>query len=269
MSAAEQLAASGTGRGSERRIWRGVGTLAGAVVILISAGQTWTSLVRQSSVHPTLYSSRITALELDLQDANATISPALDNRLAVQQSEHWTVGKPVVTPKVEGHTLRISTRCPQVLGITEPSCSVGLDIAAPPGTAVTIKSTSGDTRIRGLTGALSLRSYSGSIELDDVSGRIAAQLTSGSLTGQHLTSTQVQAAVTSGAVDLQFAAPPHAVALACTSGSLHAGLPPGSTYRLNVSGSSDVDPALTDPNSPNTISAFCGSGNTSLGFAPG
>lgn len=235
MGAAQQAGPPPSGHRwrSERRIWRGVGTLAGAAVILFGVGQTWTTLVRQDSVRPERYPSSVTALELDLQGASASITATGDDRLAVLQSERWTLSRPKISSVVVGNTLRISARCPQVLGINEPSCSVGLDIGAPPSTAVTVKTTSGDTRIRGLSGDLSLRTTSGSIVLDDVSGRLAAQLTSGSLSAQHVSSAEVQAHATSGSVDLQFAAPPQRLAVTATSGSITAGCrraaPTGST----------------------------------------
>ncbi|MCX4749108.1 DUF4097 domain-containing protein [Kitasatospora sp. NBC_01287] len=253
----------------ERQVWRQVGTLAGAVVVLLGAGQTWTSLVRQAAVRPDPYPSSITALELDLQDSTANIDATTQGHVAVRETEHWTVSRPQVTRTITDHTLRISARCPQLLGVSEPACSVDLDIAAPPGTAVAIRSNSGATRIRGLSGALSLRTNSGSIELDGISGRVDAQLTSGSINGQRLASAEVQAAVTSGSMDLGFAAAPRTLALACTSGSINVGLPPGSTYRLNTSGSADTDPALIDPASSNSITAVSGSGHTSLGYATG
>ncbi|MGF1426029.1 DUF4097 family beta strand repeat-containing protein [Kitasatospora sp. LaBMicrA B282] len=257
----------------ERRIWRSVGTLAGAAVVLFGAAQTWTSLVRQGAVHPQTFPN-VTALELDLQDASTTIratpgGPERGGAVSLRQSEHWTVSRPQITVMTINHTLRISARCPQVLGITEPSCSVGLDIDAPPSTAVTVKSTSGDTTIHDLSGSLNLHTNSGSIELDGVSGRVNAQLSSGSLTGQRLASSAVQAVTTSGSVDLQFAAAPRTLALTCTSGSLNAGLPPGSQYRVNVFGPADVDPQLNDPGAANSITASCGSGYTNLGFAAG
>ncbi|MDH6118672.1 DUF4097 family beta strand repeat-containing protein [Kitasatospora sp. GAS204B] len=261
---------SGAARpGRERRIWRSIGTLSGVLVVLVGAGQTWSGLVRQSAVRPASYPSGVTALELDVQNASVSVTATDKDHVTVQQVEHWTVSRPVVTRTVVDNTLRISARCPQVLGISEPSCSVGLDIGAPLATAVTLTSSSGDTRIRGLAGDLSLRSYSGSIQLDDVSGRIAARLTSGSISGTNISSAEVQAAVTSGSVDLGFAAPPRSTALNCSSGSLTVRLPPGSTYRLNVAGPSDVNPALNDPTSPNSIVATCGSGHTGLGYTSG
>ncbi|MFF7632066.1 DUF4097 family beta strand repeat-containing protein [Kitasatospora sp. NPDC008050] len=266
--ASAQQAADRPG-GGERRAWRVVGTLAGAGVLLFGAGQTWTSLVRQTSIRPNLYPSTVTALELDLQNANATITAGGDDQLSVQEAERWTVSQPQISRVVVGSTLKISARCPKVLGINEPSCSVELDIGAPASTAVTVRSTSGDTKIRGLSGDLSLRTTSGSIELDKVSGRVAAQLTSGSLTAQRVSSAQVQAHTTSGSLDLQFAAPPQSVSVTATSGSVTAGLPPGTTYRLNVHGSADLDPALNDSNATRSITASVGSGHTSLGYTTG
>ncbi|WP_329583835.1 DUF4097 domain-containing protein [Kitasatospora sp. NBC_01250] len=256
-------------QGAERRAWRVVGTLAGAAVILFGAGQTWTSLVRQTSIRPDRYPSTVTALELDLQNASATVTAGGDDQIAVQQAERWTVRQPQISRVVVGNTLKISARCPKVLGIDEPSCSVDLDIGAPASTAVTVRSTSGDTRIRGLSGDLSLRTTSGSFQLDDVSGRLAAQLTSGTLNAQRVSSAQVQAHTTSGSLNLQFVAPPQDLSVTATSGSLTAGLPPGSTYRVNVRGSADTNPALNDSASARSITASVGSGHASLDYTAG
>lgn len=176
--------------------------------------------------------------------------------------------KPQISSVVVGNTLKISASCPRVLGINEPSCSVGLDIGAPASTAVTVKSTSGDTRISGLSGDLSLRTTSGSIELEGVSGRLAAQLTSGKLTARRVSSAEVQAHTTSGGWTCGSphrrtawrSPPPRARSARCCR--------MGSTYRVNVHGPADVDPALNDTNSTRSITASVSSGHSTLGYTP-
>ncbi|MFI9273742.1 DUF4097 family beta strand repeat-containing protein [Kitasatospora sp. NPDC052896] len=255
----------------EQRVWRPAGLVLAVLVILIGAGQAWGALTEQTESEPTQVLGPISALDLDLDDASARISPGAEGQVGIQQNLDWTFRRPVVEQTLIGRLLRIKVRCPSILGVGEPTCSVALSINVPRATAVTVRLSSGSAKVSGLSGELSLRSSSGSIELDGDSGRISAHSTSGQIQGQGLTSQDVETTLTSGQLSLGFTAPPARVAVSATSGEADLTVPPGSTYRVTThtasGGGVDRDPGLDDPQSSRSITVSTTSGHASLAYS--
>ncbi|MDH6110440.1 hypothetical protein P3T36_003478 [Kitasatospora sp. MAP12-15] len=265
-----QPAADGGGT-MQRRLWRTLGVLVAAVVMVIGAGEAGGLLAGQSSTVSSRYTS-VTAVVLDLQEGSADVIAGSDDAVVLTPQLNWTLRRPRVEQTLDGHTLRISVSCTRILGIGEPGCSVALDLQVPAATAVTVRMTSGYGRIAGLSGALDLRGTSGELDLDRDSGPIDARLTSGRISGMRLASAGVRASTDSGQTDLAFAQPPDQLTLACDSGSVRATVPPGSTYRVSARSAGDaprIAPLLADSGSPRTITASAGSGTVTLGFTPG
>lgn len=253
----------------ERRIWRRLGGLLLAALLVAGAGQAWTAMAEQNDSVPSAFPGSITALDLDLEAGSATITGGSENAVTVRQDLNWTLRRPQVQQTVSGHTLRISVHCPAVLGIGQPGCGAALEIRVPPATAVTARITSGQTTVTGLSGDLSLRATSGEVDLNKVSGRIAAKVSSGRIAGTNLTSANVRAEVNSGEVALGFATAPDDVTLISSSGSISANLPPDTHYNLTTHGKADFDPGLVDPQSPHTLRVSAGSGSATLGYRAG
>jgi hypothetical protein len=254
----------------ERRVWRPAGLVLAVLVIMIGAGRAWGSLTEQTDSEPIRIPGPISALDLDLDGASADISPGADGQAGVQQYLDWTFRRPIVEQTTTGRLLRIKVRCPSILGISEPTCSVALNIQVPSTTAVTVRMSSGSAKVSGLSGDLNLRSSSGSIELDGDSGRISAHSTSGQIRGQGLTSSDVQATLTSGQLGLGFATPPDRVVVNATSGEATVTVPTGSTYRVTThsgSGGVDQDPGLQDPQAGRSITVSTTSGRASLAYS--
>ncbi|MDH6131701.1 hypothetical protein P3T37_001075 [Kitasatospora sp. MAA4] len=254
-------------RGPEGRAWRIVGGVVAVLLLMTGAGEAWAVLVEQNTTVPTHYSASVTAVELDLPDGSLNVTAGPDDGLTVSQHLNWMLSRPSVEQSLVGRTLRIKVRCPRILGIGEPACDVGLDLQVPPTTAVTVRMTSGYGRISGVSGDLSLHATSGELDLNGVSGQVSADVTSGLVKGTDLAAAQVEASATSGRVELGFSRAPDQLALTASSGSVSAVLPRGSTYRLttrSTSGSPEIDPALSDPQSSRTITATTTSGDLSL-----
>ncbi|GAA1971873.1 DUF4097 family beta strand repeat-containing protein [Kitasatospora viridis] len=251
------------------RRWRAVGVVAAVLLTLTGAGQTWRALAQQDRSDGYRY-PQITALDLDLQNASTQVTPSVSGEVEVSQSTHWTVSQPVVKREVVDGRLKISVRCPEVFPIGAPNCRTNLTIGVPADTKVSVRGSSADTAITGLTGELNLHATSGTFALSDDTGRVTAQVTSGSVTGRGLSSSQVQAQVTSGSVNLTFISAPEVVALSAGSGSVRALFPQGTTYRVAVStgsGGSTVDRQLQDPASQRSVTATADSGSVTLKYA--
>ncbi|MCC9309983.1 DUF4097 domain-containing protein [Kitasatospora sp. RB6PN24] len=251
----------------EYRRWRAIGLLAAALLMVLGAGQTWHLVAQQAGVTNYVYQSRITALELNLENASARIRPGSDGTVTVSQTSRWTLGRPRITRELDGTVLKIDMRCPGVVPVGSMGCDADFDITAPVNAAVRVRGSSTDTTISGLTGDLNLNATSGTFHLFDVSGRLSADVTSGSVTARGVASAEVRTSVSSGSADLAFVTAPHLLSMAAGSGSVRAALPRGTGYRLAVtigSGSHDVDSALDDPGSTNTITASAGSGSVTL-----
>jgi hypothetical protein len=257
----------------ERRLWRGLAVLVAGAAVLAGTVEGWAVMVEQRSVSaPVRYTEPITGVELDLQNTGATVTAGPDHEVTVGQTTRWLLRRPQVERSLVGQTLRITVRCPQVAGIGDPGCGSDLSVTVPSATAVRVTASSGTAKVVGLSGPLALRATSGALELDGDSGRIVAQVTSGDLSGRNLAAPELQAAASSGSLDLHFTEPPQRVALAARSGSINLGVPQGDTYRVTTtvsSGGIDLDPLLNDPGSSRSITVSVRSGHAGVAYDSG
>ncbi|MFE3113445.1 DUF4097 family beta strand repeat-containing protein [Kitasatospora indigofera] len=251
----------GTARGL--RVWRLVGGLVMAVVLVLSGSQAMGVLVRQHTVRDKTYALAARELVLDTTGAEVRIEPGLPGQVLVRSSLDWTLRKPLVAMLWEGDTLKVTVRCDRMLDLGGLGCGVGLDIRVPAATAVTGLSTSGSVEVRGLTGDVRLRSGSGAVVLTGLGGRVTARSGSGSVWGTALASARVEVGTGSGDARLAFARPPDTVTASTTSGELWITVPTGSRYRItgrSASGGRSIDPVLEDPAAPRGIDVSTRSG---------
>ncbi|WP_406198363.1 DUF4097 domain-containing protein [Kitasatospora sp. NBC_01560] len=250
-----------------RGFWRVTGTLATVVVMLFAAGQTWAMVAQQQSVSERTYRVGVSRVQLDAGIAAVRIRPGRDGQVVVKQYLDWTVRKPTVRTVFEDDTLTVQVRCNQVVPIADVGCGAQIDLEVPAAAGVTGGSTSGSLDVRGLSGEVRVSSGSGAIQLAGLSGPVYARATSGAVDAKGLTSARFEVDTTSGAVDVAFARPPHAVSVGVSSGSVTLALPEGSRYAFSGEGGSGnrhLDPVLADASSPDTVRITAGSGSVSV-----
>ncbi|MER5352825.1 DUF4097 family beta strand repeat-containing protein [Kitasatospora sp. NPDC002551] len=272
--AARNGTAEGAGRpapGPARRghrAWRVFGTLALVVALLVGAVQTWAIAVQQRTRSEMSYPVAVTRVRLDTGNASVRIRPGEEGRVVVRQYLNWMVRMPVVSALFEQDQLDVRMDCKRVLPAGDFGCGAVIELDVPRGVAVTGKQSTGTIDVAGVAGEVNLLSTSGEVLLADVSGPVTVRTTSGSVRGSRLTSPGVNAAATSGSMELGFTAPPAAVDIGVTSGSVMLGLPSGTRYDFDGGASplarGGIDPTLADRSSPNKIRISVSSGTVSV-----
>lgn len=154
-------------------------------------------------------------------------------------------------------------------GFLSFGCKTSYILTVPKDVQVTLKSSSGDIKVSGLSGGADLKSSSGSIEVHDVGGSLRLESSSGDLEGQGLTATSVTTESSSGSVDLDFAEAPLSVDAKASSGDVSIRIPSGDeSYKVDTDTSSGDESANVkiDPNSPRTLTAKTSSGDVTIEY---
>jgi hypothetical protein len=200
-----------------------------------------------------------------------SISAGRPGQVTMQSTLSWLVRKPTVSRVWHGSTLVISARCPKQDPFED--CRVSLNIWVPADLPVRASVGAGSLAVARLSGPLHLAATSGGVVMTDISGPVWATATSGSISAPGgLDSRQVDAAVSSGRLNLIFDRQPARLVIAVGSGRGRASLPPGTHYRVignHGPGLLAVGPGVSEPRSPLVISATVGTGTIQIGYAPG
>jgi hypothetical protein len=157
-----------------------------------------------------------------------------------------------------GGRVRVSTDCPAFGSVT---CSARHELRVPPGTAVRVRTGSGDVTVAGVRGGVTARTGSGTIDLERVDGGVTARTGSGDVTIRGAGDTTVRAQTGSGTID---ATRVRGETIAAQTGSgdvrLQVVAPP-STLTART-GSGDVE--LTVPDVAYAVDARTGSGDEDI-----
>ncbi|QKW19493.1 DUF4097 family beta strand repeat protein [Kitasatospora sp. NA04385] len=251
----------------ERRVWRIVGVLALACVVLAGAAATGALLVRQEAVRERTYFETVGQLDIDSGPAQVTVRSGGTDRVVVSERIGWALRKPTVTARIGEGTMTVSVDCPEARILH--GCPVALEIQVPPSTSVHARNGSGRTEIAGVSGNVSAETGSGQIELIKVSGSIWARSGSGQIIGTELSSSRAQLSASSGSVTLQYDRPPDEVTTRLASGNLVLQLPDDhSRYRIDLSsdgGSQTIDQSLQDSGAPRLLDITSSSGTVTIG----
>jgi hypothetical protein len=213
----------------------------------------------------------------------------------VKRTVFYSGDRPGPTSRVEGDTL-VLDNCPQ------RSCSIDYDVTLPAGAKimgevgsgdvditamaeVSVKSGSGDIRVRDVPGPVTVKGSSGRIELADlgqtavvaassgdvtlttVKGDVTVQSSSGQVTGSGLGG-RTSVECSSGDVSLTLAGT-HPVKVVATSGNVRVKVPQGQPYRVNVqttSGECNIGIA-TDPAAGTGMDLQASSGDVTVSYA--
>ncbi|MER6302610.1 DUF4097 family beta strand repeat-containing protein [Kitasatospora sp. NPDC001539] len=252
------------------RAWRLTGVLTVVFVVVMGGAQTLALVARQERIEQETYTTPVHRLELATTSAAVRITAGAQGRVVVRKNLDWTVSEPQVRADVAGDTMTVGVTCRRSLPFY--NCGASIELEVPAGTAVSGSLTSGAVEVTGLTGEVRLNSTSGAIRLRRLSGPVVADTTSGLVQGTDLASARADVASTSGAVDLAFTSAPHDVRVSTVSGGVTMAVPRGSHYRIDSragSGDSDIDPALGDAASTNSLEAEVGSGSLRIGYRSG
>jgi ribosomal protein L6P/L9E len=154
-------------------------------------------------------------------------------------------------------------------GFLSIGCKTTYVVTVPKDLQVTLRSSSGDVKVSGLTGEVDLKSSSGSIEVHDLGGSLRMKSSSGDLEAQDLLATTVSTESSSGDVDLDFAVAPQSVDAKASSGDVSIQIPPGEeSYKLETDTASgdESDNVKKDPTATRTIKAHTLSGDVTVEY---
>ena len=152
-----------------------------------------------------------------------------------------------------GDTLSVTSHCPWSPGIP---CTGHVRLVVPAATRIVGGSSDGHLTVRGVTSGMNLSSTDGGLEVHGATGTLRLDTSDGGISATGLRTGDVRASTSDGSVHLSFLAPPTAVRVTSSDGSVLVDVPHDLTvYRVVVStkdGSRTVD-VPTDPSSDRHI----------------
>ena len=228
----------------------------GAALLLASVGGffTWGALTGGlwgSTTQTRTYTQPVTALTVAGGASDIEVrGGAPVGTVEVTRELHWGPGssEPKPTEAWSGTTLSIDADAD--CGGTLAWCGVDYVVRVPDGTAVTVRTGSGDVGLEGALGDVTFDAGSGDVE------------------GDGLAAENLKGTTGSGSIDIELAQAPSAMDLGAGSGDVTVVVPPGTSYATSIetgSGDENVDIA-TDPSSADRIHVKTGSGDVDLRY---
>ncbi|MGW4378630.1 DUF4097 family beta strand repeat-containing protein [Kitasatospora sp. NPDC004531] len=250
----------------ERRIWRIIGVLVLACVLVGGAATTGAALVQQDTVREKTYFDAIGRLEIDSGPALVAVRAGGTDRVIVTERVGWSLRRPAVSQRIDADKLSISVDCPEARMLF--GCAVALEIQVPAATAIKARSGSGRTEILDISGDTSAETGSGQIELNRVSGPVWVKSGSGQIIGTGLASAETKALSSSGQITLQYDRAPSSVTARLASGNLVLQVPDdGGQYRIDLSSAGadqTIDRSLQDSASARVLDIVTASGSVTI-----
>jgi hypothetical protein len=199
---------------SARRIFGSVLAVAVAVSALAgSHGSPTTTRHRATSSYSVRGKVSTLVVTAHLGDVRVTGGTAA--AVSVTQHAVFQSRAPVIRHRLAAGTLSLTSHCP-----AGEFCSVSYDIAVPRATAVRITDDVGTVRLSTLIGQVTVTVDAGQVDLSSLSGPIDALTRAGSIIGQHISSARTELRVSTGEIDVSFAAPPAAISATTDLGAV-------------------------------------------------
>jgi DUF4097 and DUF4098 domain-containing protein YvlB len=231
--------------------WRVVGGIVAAVVVVAATVGVVANFTEQRRTATTTYAQAVSKVVVDTDTGSVELKAGTaGSPVVVEREERSSLGSSARSSEsVSGSVLTVRADCRGVIGW----CGVGYTVTVPPGTAVSVTTSTGSVEAAGLDGDLGVTTSTGSIEL----------------TG--LRSARVTAEASTGSVELGFAAPPQDVRAETSTGSVEVVVPrDGTAYAVRDStevGSREVTVPV-DSSSTRRIEATASTGSVEVRAEP-
>ena len=250
---------------ARRRRGRGW-AIAGLAVILIAALQGGYTLyafaMTSTRTEEAVVDSPVTSLHVDGDTTDVDVVPAAPGAPVTVRAELTDRdGEARWSHRVQGERLDVTSACK--FRLFANFCSVRLQVAVPQGSAVRMRTGTGDLVVEQM-GDVDLSTGTGEITMRSVTGPVRATTSTGDVTAQGLTAGEVTARAATGDVTLDFAQPPSRVRANTSTGDVIVGLPDDDTaYRVDTSTSTgDTDTQVpVDTRSERVITASADTGD--------
>jgi hypothetical protein len=273
MGITQELATAGPAR--PRRGVRTAWLVAGAAITVFAIGITgfafWHSPIARNmttySTHQTqIYTGQPSAVMAQLASGDVTLRPGPSGQITVRRYLQWSNGKPVISERWDGRTLRLKQACPT--GLFSGNCNVEYTLTVPSSVSVTASTESGNVTVTDVTGRLDLFSASGDLAASGTSGPVSARTSSGNVTVTGARSSDVTAKTSSGDVELAFSGVPARADGESASGNIMVSVPPRARYNVqaDTSAGNRTVTVAADPASPRVIIAHSSSGDVTVSY---
>jgi hypothetical protein len=235
-------------------------------IILVGAVSVASLLARQTEVQDQIYQHAVTQIVVEIGTGDVTVLPG-DAGVSIHRHLTWSWTKPTIEEVWDGTTLHIRTRCPAVQ--FGSGCGVDYTMRVPADVSLVTRTSTGDVSVSGLRGDLALSTSTGDIRLTGASRALSLHTSTGDITASKVTSSEVDANVSTGDVTLGFDRTPTSVHANTSTGDVRISVPSGDPYRVQVStntGDTDIR-VVQDPTSTNLIAVRTHTGDVHIRYA--
>lgn len=191
----------------------------------------------------------VTTLDLDLRSASVVIRAGDGDEVVVEKDVTTGVFGGSSAEEQAGSTLRLTQRCPVVLGFR---CRGTYTLTVPADVEVRGSTTNGAIRIQGLEGTVDVVTTNGAVHMEDLAGAVSVGTTNGRIEGDSLATPSLRASTSNGAVRLGFVTTPTRLEVRTSNGGVEVVLPedaPVVAVSAQTSNGDTVADVRTDPSS--------------------
>jgi hypothetical protein len=258
-----------------RRAFIGAGLAMALLLVGTGSLVAVNAMARRTVQEQQVYAFRGTDLSVELAIGDVQIVPsAKDDQVTVRRRVTYGLQRPDVESRIDGEIFRV--RDEPCAAPVSSSCHVHWRLDVPRFLTVNVRTVSGAISVSGISGRVHLVSDGGDIRTASASGpKVTLLSKTGSVTAQNLSSQQVVATTTTGAVSLTFRTPPSLAFGKSELGSVEILLPPGpETYRVNANNSPEGLRTVTVPDDVSSrrrvdVSSVTGAVRVLTGSIPG
>ncbi len=253
-----------TALSSTRRV---CGSLLAAVSVLAGYPGTTTTTTTASHHVTTSYSVRgdVRALVVTAHVGDVRITGGTVLAVSVTQHVVFRGAAPTVRHRLAAGTLRLDSHCP-----AGDICTVSYVITVPRAITVRVTDDVGAVRLSALAGPVTVAVDAGQIDLSSLSGPLQATTRAGSIIGRNMSSPRVALRVSTGEIDVSFAAAATAISATTDVGAVILRVPDNVPYHVVTSaGVGHIGVSVTqDTAAPRTITTQTTIGAITIEPAP-
>ena len=241
------------------------------IVLIVAFAVSLSSALRAVSgganVRQNLTADAGTSVAIDVPNATLSLSPSDDDQVHVTMRGTYSGTKPRLAVQNDNGETEITGGCPRGWFLFN-RCSVRIDIQLPAGLDVDVEGQNGGISATELDGDLDLSTTNGTLSIEEASGRLSLETTNGRIELTDVTSTEVEAETTNGAVRMAFTDAPNTVNAQSTNGEISVRVPDdGESYRVDANttnGKVDTADIRTDPDADRSITARTTNGRVAV-----
>ncbi|MFU8947481.1 DUF4097 family beta strand repeat-containing protein [Mycetocola zhadangensis] len=241
--------------------------LALIIVFVVMLTNALRSVPVSANVTQDLTADAGSSVSIDVPNATITLGPSDDDQVSVTMRGTYSGTKPRLEVREDDGEVEITGGCPRGWFVFN-RCSVRIDIQLPAEVDVESDGQNGGVTATGLAGDLDLSTTNGTLLMKDTSGRLDLETTNGRIELSDVTSTEVAAETTNGAVRMEFADAPNTVSARSTNGEISVSVPnDGQSYRVDAdttNGRVDTADIRTDPDADRSITARTTNGRVTV-----